>query len=132
MQGKRYGLGAGFRSATAFHSLVVAASQPVVAQEVCSPRSHAEPGRLYVPLEVEDFGLVAPCRAEAQPYIPRNSDVSTVEGDLRALSQGSEDADTWRFSVALEGPAGGPYRGAVLLPLWDAACADTTAEIEIV
>lgn len=131
VQGMRYGLRKGYRTATTLFAIVIAVSQPSVAQEICAPRSISEPGRLNLSLEVEDFGLVAPCRAKLQLYIARNSVLRAVEGRLRPVRQSSEDADTSRFSLPLEGPTGGLYRGEVSLPPWDAACADTTVAIEI-
>lgn len=130
MERMRQVSGADFRYAMAI-IIAVAVSHPATAQEVCAPRSHSQPGRLNVSVEAEDFGLVTPCRVGLLLYIARNSDVRAVEGRLHLFRRNSENADFSRFSVALEGPTGGLYRGEVSFPPWNAAYVDTSAEIEI-
>lgn len=103
----------------------------VEAQTLCSPRSITEPGRLNITVDTEDFGLVPPCRATLLIYIAQNTELSRIDGSLRASSQSSVDERNLPFSVRLERLAGGLYRAHLPLPIINTACITAVAEVKI-
>jgi len=49
----------------------------------CAPRAHNDPGRLNVAVDIEGYGIMAPCRADLVFHIAKNTPLRSIEATIR-------------------------------------------------
>ncbi len=98
----------------------------------CKPLSNVEPGRLNIAVMADDYGFIAPCKANVSFYIPKNTSLRSIKGMFRLSTSDGNNLSTEESFIDLIRTDHGMFAAEVTVsPVREKACRSLSVDLEI-